>query len=349
MTEVRTGSDQLEWYSKSNPAPLHMRYKSNAQAEEALHLLICPLKALCHCFMHASSPTHTPYKPIMSPRLMHRTTQLKPKWTSTHSSPDTSMQESPHCVCVFYNMSLTTCTCILCALVCLLWEAEQRWQLQLVALWPVAYRPIRQQYWFAVSSSLRHGFFGRSPWNTKAIGAWTWSRMPRLVWTLLTKEENNNFPQENPGRKRTVQFSRVLHCSQRNLSQISALTGQPQLTIIVSQRQYLLPTTLCASEIAYTMVHLLWPWYICLRLCLFSLGQKENHSWFLHCCAFPHFCHSYYFMKSESWCSVSFQFPFEQSPSVPSSHVKHLSENSILCQETTNIPLKHSIKFAIPF
>lgn len=60
------------------------------------------------------------------------------------------------------------------------------------------------------------------------------------------------------------------------------------------------------------MVHLLWPWYICLRLSLFLWAKKKNHSWFLCFLAFSHFCHSYYFMKSDSWYSVSFQFPFQQ-------------------------------------
>lgn len=80
MAELRTGSDQPEWCSKSNHRPLHIKYKSDAQADGALHLLICPL---CHCFMHVSSSTHTLREPTMNPGLMHRTTQLKTKMDNT--------------------------------------------------------------------------------------------------------------------------------------------------------------------------------------------------------------------------------------------------------------------------
>lgn len=81
MAELRTGSDQPEWCSKSNQRPLHIEYKSNAQADGALHLLICPL------FMHVSSSTHTLREPTMSPGLMHRTTQLKTKMDNTPLQP----------------------------------------------------------------------------------------------------------------------------------------------------------------------------------------------------------------------------------------------------------------------
>lgn len=78
--------------------------------------------------------------------------------------------------------------------------------------------------------------------------------------SLLTKRKKIISPPENPGRKGTEeQSSSVPRCSQRNLNQISAPTSQPQLTVIVSQKQYLLPSTLCVSEIAYTMAHLFWP------------------------------------------------------------------------------------------
>lgn len=55
MADVKTGSDQPEWCSKSNQWPLHNKWKSNAQAGEALHLLIRPLG---HCLRRASSSTH---------------------------------------------------------------------------------------------------------------------------------------------------------------------------------------------------------------------------------------------------------------------------------------------------
>lgn len=76
MADVKTGSDQPEWCSKSNQWPLHNEWKSNAQADEALHLLIRPLG---HCLRRASSSTHALRRTVMSPGLMHRTTQLERK------------------------------------------------------------------------------------------------------------------------------------------------------------------------------------------------------------------------------------------------------------------------------
>lgn len=116
--------------------------------------------------------------------------------------------------------------------------------------------------------------------------------------------------------------SSVLHRSQRNPSQISTLRPTSARNNSFTEAIFASNCTVCKLT-AYTMVHLLWPWYICLRLSC-SLSQEENHSWFLRCLAFSHFCHSYYFMKSDSWYSVSFQFPFQQSPTVPSSHVNRV-------------------------
>lgn len=68
-----------------------------------------------------------------------------------------------------------------------------------------------------------------------------------LGFNSLDRDKKNNFPLENPGRKGTEeQYRSMVHCK-RNLSQVSSLTGQPQLTIIISQKKYLLQTTLCAS------------------------------------------------------------------------------------------------------
>ena len=111
-------------------------------------------------------------------------------------------------------------------------------------------------------------------------------------------------------------FSSLLHCGRRNLNQTSTQTGRPQLIRIVSPKA-ILASNFTVHELNckhYDPLVMALTYMSSFYIFFFAFGQEEYSSWFLCCLVFPHFRHSYYFMKSDSYNSATFQFPFQTKP-----------------------------------
>lgn len=265
-------------------------------------------------------------------------------------------REGSLCWCASYDVSLTTRACVLCASLCV-FTLRSRPEMTAPASSPLT-RDLKAWYKTAVLVCSKFLPLAQNPWQVtmKHKG----HRHMDLIQdatlglnSLLTKRKENDFPLENLGRKGAEeQFSNVLHCTQRNLNQISALTGQAQLTIIISQKQYLLPTTVCKLNCLHNGPFVMALMYLSFSVsffcgprrksCLVSvlprlspfLSQLLFHEiWLLVFCFF----------------SISFSAKPEHSllPCQPPLSVQHNVPKISLDQET--ILKLHSIKFAIPF
>lgn len=139
---------------------------------------------------------------------------------------------------------------------------------------------------------------------------------------LTNREKMNSFLEI---RKDPRNSSAVGSTSQRILNQISSLAGQPQLTIMVPQKQYFLETTQCMLNYPHNGPFGIAKMYLSSSVFSVFFGLRRKSFLVLCCLSIPHFCCSYYFTKSDSWYSVSFQFPFMQSPNFPFCCVNHCS------------------------
>lgn len=170
--------------------------------------------------------------------------------------------------------------------------------------------------------------------------------------SVLTKRKKNHFPLENPGRKKTEEkFSSLLQ-SEKPKSDFCtnwpASAPNNSSTKAIFASKYRVCDLKCLHNGPFVMAL---TEYLSASVSFFFGPRIKSFLVFLLPC-FPHFCHSYYFMKSDSWYSVSFQFPFQQSQSIssfpcqPLLSARHNVPKISQCQETS---LKvHEIKFYIP-
>lgn len=112
-----------------------------------------------------------------------------------------------------------------------------------------------------------------------------WGRVLQCA-ALQSKEFKSDFHSSRPNSAHTNGFTRAMFASSCTVSKLNCLHN----TIFVIALIYL------SSSV-----------------CFFSLDQDKNRSCFLCCLASSHFCHSYYFMKSDSDILFAFIFLFRKA------------------------------------